>query len=103
MVFIPKIKSPTIVSNFRPLSLCNVIYQVVTEAIANRLKSVLGDVISHNQSAFISNRLITENVSVGYKCLHKLWSYKSYKNNLVTIKLDIVAAYDWVEWGFHNK
>lgn len=74
-----------------------------TEAIANRLKSVLGDVISHNQNAFISNRLITDNVRVGYKCLHKLQSCKSYKNGLVTMKLDIVEAYDWVEWGFSQQ
>lgn len=53
VVLIPKIISPTMVSDFQPLSLCNVIYRVIAKVIANKLKLVLGDVISQNQSAFI--------------------------------------------------
>lgn len=41
--------------------------------------SIVGDVMSHNQSAFIPNMLITDNVIVEYECLHNLGPCKSHK------------------------
>lgn len=66
--------------------------------MANQLKGLLDDVISGNQSAFIPNRLITDNVIVGYECLHKLRSCKKGKNGLVPLKLDVSKVYDRMEW-----
>lgn len=40
VVLIPKIISPTMVSDFQPLSLCNVIYRVIAKVIANKLKLI---------------------------------------------------------------
>lgn len=74
--------------------------QCVTKSITNRLKQILNAVISPNQSAFIPNRLITDNIIIGYECLHKIRSSKGKKNRLVTLKLDISKAYDRVEWSF---
>lgn len=69
VVLIPKIISPTMVSDFQPLSLCNVIYRVIAKVIANKLKLVLGDVISQNQSAFIplpTMSLLGTNACIGW-------------------------------------
>ena len=95
-----KIAKPRTVMEYRPISLCNVIYRIIAKTIANRLKLILESVILPTQSAFVPNRLITDNIIVGYECLHKIRHSKNKKNGLVALKLDISKAYDMVEWEF---
>ena len=68
----------------------------MAKAIANRLKPTLSQIISPTQSVFIPNRLITDNVIIGYECLHKIRHRKSKRNGLVALKLDISKTYDRV-------
>lgn len=96
---IQKIKFPWRVSEFRPISICNVIYRIIAKVLANRLK-VLDEWISKNQNAFVPNRLIADNVITENECLHKLRSHMSRKSGLVAMKLDISKVYDWAERGF---
>ncbi|PNX69233.1 ribonuclease H [Trifolium pratense] len=69
---IPKIKNPNSPSDFRPISLCNVTLKIITKTIANRIKSILPEVISPNQSAFIQGRLITDNTLIASEIFHYL-------------------------------
>lgn len=56
IVLIPKKKNPTVVADLSPIALCNVLMQVITKVIANRLKVLLDKVVSDTQSAFIPGR-----------------------------------------------
>lgn len=61
---------------------------------------MLHSIIAHSQSTFIPNRLITDNIIIGYECLHKIRTHNSKKSRLITLKMDISKAYDMVEYEF---
>ena len=95
---IPKIKIPTKMSDFRRISLCNVSYKIISKILTNRLKPILSSIISENQTVFIPDRLITDNVLVAFEIMHYLKKRKGGKDSYMAVKLDMSKAYDRVEW-----
>ena len=48
ITLVPKTKHPTKMSDFRPISLCNVIYKLISNVLPNRLKIILPQIIFEN-------------------------------------------------------
>jgi hypothetical protein len=98
IVFIPKVNNPNRLKDLRPISLCNVLYKIISKVLANRLKGLLDEVISLNQSAFVLGRLITNNVLVAYEITHFLFNKRKGIEGYMALKLDMSKGYDIVEW-----
>ena len=94
---IPKVKSPEVIADYRPISLCNVVYKLIAKTLALRMKGVMGFLIDEAQSAFVPDRLITDNVIVAFEAFHKL---KKGTGANMAVKLDMSKAYDRIEWPF---
>ena len=70
ITLISKVKNPEYVSQFRPISLSNVLYRIFSKVLANRLKIIMPHLISKQQSALMSDRLISDNILVAFETLH---------------------------------
>ncbi|XP_031108426.1 uncharacterized protein LOC116012895 [Ipomoea triloba] len=103
VVLIPKKKSPEMVYDLRLIALCNVVYKIMAKMVANRMKPLLGDVISESQSAFIPNRLISDNILIAAKLGHYLNRKQTGMVGWAALKLDMAKAYDRMEWTFLRK
>lgn len=81
-----------------PNSLCNVMMEIITKMLANRLKSLLPPIILETQSAFILGRLIRDNVIASFEN----WMHRKTQGMLAysALKIDMSKSYDRVEWSF---
>ena len=100
ITLIPKIKNLVAVFDYCPISLCNVLYKIFSNVLANRLKKILTSIITEHQSAFTKHRLISDNILVAFETLHSMNIYKFSKSGYMAVKLDVSRAYDRVEWCF---
>ncbi|KAA3458727.1 reverse transcriptase [Gossypium australe] len=82
IVLIPKIPNPISLVNFRPISLCTVLYKIVEKTIANQLQDFIRRCIDSAQSAFVPGRLISDNVLIAYEILHTLRQKRTGKEDL---------------------
>ena len=86
--------------DFRPISLCNIIYKIISKTLANRLKKHLSEIIVENQSAFVPGRSIFDNAMIAFETVHCMKKKRLGGNYQMALKLDMSKAYDRVEWDY---
>ena len=95
---IPKVDTPTAVSQFRPISCCNVVYKVISKVMAIRLSACLGSVIDEAQNAFVEGRQMTDNIFLLQELLRRYMIKRETRK--CCLNIDIAKAYDTVSWDF---
>lgn len=97
---IPKTKTPTNPTNFRPIELCNIIMKTFTKTITNGIKHILPTIVSENQSVFVHCRLVINNPIEAYEVFNYLNKTTRSKKGYVGIKIDKEKVYDRLNWNF---
>ncbi|GJZ76220.1 RNA-directed DNA polymerase, eukaryota, reverse transcriptase zinc-binding domain protein [Tanacetum coccineum] len=97
---IPKVVVPKKVSDYRPISRCNVVYKTISKVITNRLKRVLNGLVGENQSAFIPGRQISDNILLTQEFMRGYNWNVWHGSSRCSFKIDIQKAYDTVSWKF---
>ncbi|XP_071689058.1 uncharacterized protein [Rutidosis leptorrhynchoides] len=98
IALIPKIDTPNKVSDFRPISCCNVLYKCISKILTNRIKEGLDLVVNHSQTAFIPGRSIQDNIMITQELLKGYNRVNGPKR--CSMKIDLQKAYDTVNWQF---
>ena len=86
--------------NWRPISLLNIVYKIGSTSIANRIKPVLTNIISEDQTGFIKNRYIGDNIRLIFDIIS--WLNHNNKPGLL-LCLDFQKAFDSLDWSFLHK
>ncbi|XP_020687616.2 uncharacterized protein LOC110103303 [Dendrobium catenatum] len=97
VVLIPKNSNPDRLSMYRPISLCQTIYKIVAKVLVNRMQSLLPNLISEEQAAFVPGRSISDHCFLGQEVLNK---FKVSRSNpgWMAVKVDMEQAYDKMSW-----
>ena len=96
-MLIPKKGAVVDLKDFRPISLVGELYKVLAKVLANRLKKVVGQVVSKAQNAFVEGRRILDAALITNEAVD---GFLRRKENGILCKLDIEKAYDHLDWNF---
>eukprot|EP00253_Pinus_taeda_P034910 PITA_34910 len=97
---IPKQELAQTPDRFRPISLCNVVYKIISKVVANRLKPLLPTLVSVEQSGYVEGRQILNNIIQAHEVVHSLTINR--KAGMI-MQLDIAKYYDKLNWTYIKK
>ena len=86
-------------NNYRPISLCNIVYTLVSKILVTTMRPLLVDLVSPFQTAFVPGRKGVDNAIIFQEIIHTM-SKKKGRSGLMAIKINLEKAYDWLECSF---
>lgn len=99
LVLIPKTTAPTKVTEFRPISVCNLLYKVISKIIASKMQPWMDVIISKSQTTFIPSKEISKNIIILREIIHSFRKQTRGEPQFV-LKVDLAKAFDSVRWDF---
>ena len=99
IVLIPKIQDPETIGNYRPISLYNSVYKIITKITVARIRPHFDTLVSPYQTDFTPGRRGVDNVIIVQELIHTIGRAKG-KKGFMSIKIDLEKAYDKIEWSF---
>lgn len=97
ITLLDKNKDRLLLKNWRPISLLNTDYKIVSKTLANRLTEILPSVIRSNQAGYVKGRNISDNIRTVYDTMHIL---KAQNRSGILACVDFEKAFDSIEWNY---
>ncbi len=97
LVLIPKVPGANSLDKFRPISLCNSFYKIISKVITSRLLKLLPLIISQQQIGSVLGKQILDSIMMVHEVIHFV---EAGKREGMLLKLDLSKAYDRVDWSF---
>lgn len=98
ITLVPKVAMPSAVADFRPISSANVLYEVISKLLVERMKTSLHKLVDTCQNASIPCRRISDNILLAQELLQG-YNQRNSPDRCV-VKVDLKKAYDSVSWDF---
>ncbi|KAJ9536466.1 hypothetical protein OSB04_un000347 [Centaurea solstitialis] len=95
---LPKAPNATLVTEFRPIACCSVLYKCISKVIVERMKPYLDALVSRSQSAFIPGRRIGDNILMAHELVRGY--HLETGPPRCAFKIDLRKAYDMVNWDY---
>ncbi|GKU86141.1 hypothetical protein SLEP1_g705 [Rubroshorea leprosula] len=93
LALVPKKLNVVNLKDYRPISLIGCVYKLLAKVLANRLKSVMSEIVSETQSAFVGGRQLVDSVLVLNEVVDEI---KNRKQPAFVFKADFEKAYDCI-------
>ena len=97
ITLIPKVDSPQQLNEFRPIALVGCLYKILSKVLANRLRLIIGRVVSDTQTAFVKDRQILDGILIANEVVNEA---QKLNKELMLFKVDFEKAYDSVDWSY---
>ena len=102
LVLIPKVSHLEMITQFRPICLCNTLYNLVSKIILQILKPYIANIINPCQAGFVPSSRTSDNIILVQEIICMLVC-RGRQRGYVALKLDLDKAYDHLEWSFYPR
>lgn len=95
-----KSSRPNGMTELRSISLCLILYEIISKILIYRLKTFLHGIVLESKSAFVEERLITDNILIAHEIIPNLSTNVNLYGEFMAIMTYMSKSYDRVKLGY---